>query len=126
MDEPEDDVVHRLSLRDRDREGEERDAALGVERAVDRVDDDERQLCAADAAYLLRDDGARGIPQAREDRILRGPVDRRRVVAAEPRPDDRLPLGPRGQALEHGVDVGDGGPTELQPVSQEAASTGRM
>ena len=56
VDEAEDDVVHRLPLRDGDREGEERDAALRVERAVDRVDDDERQPPVAEAADLLRDD----------------------------------------------------------------------
>src|SRR6185312_3307008 len=66
VDEAEDDVVHRLPLRDRDREGEEGNPALRIERAVDRIDDDQRQP-AADAADLLRDDGTRRLAYAGED-----------------------------------------------------------
>src|SRR6476659_10088171 len=84
VDEAEDDVVHRLAFGDRDREGEERDAALGVERAVDGIDDDQRQPRAADPADLLGDDRAGSLADAGEYDLLRGPVDRRRVVSAEP------------------------------------------
>ena len=42
VDEAEVDVVHRPAVGDGDREGEERDAALRVERAVDRVDHEDR------------------------------------------------------------------------------------
>ena len=118
MHEAEDDVVHRLPFRDGDRDGEEGDAALGVERAVDRVDDDERQPRTPHAADLLRDDGACGLPHAGEDDLLGSFVDRRRLVAALARADDRLALHPRRQALEHGVHIRDGRPAEFQPVSQ--------
>ena len=43
VDVAEDDVVHRRAVGDRDREREERDPALRVDRAVDRVDDDARR-----------------------------------------------------------------------------------
>src|SRR5690242_18854188 len=87
VNEAEDDVVHRLTLRDGDREREERDPALGVERAVDRVDDEERQS-RPDAADLLRDHRAGRVTYASENDLLRGLVDRRRIVAAETRPHD--------------------------------------
>jgi hypothetical protein len=121
VDEAEDDVVHRLPLRDRDREGEERDAALGVERAVDRVDDDERQPRHPDAADFLRDNRACSVAHTGEDDLLGGPVDRRRVIAAEAFPDHRLALGARGHPREHSVDVRNGGAAEFQPLSQFSA-----
>ena len=57
VDVAEDDVVHRGAVRDGDRERVERQAALGVEAAVDRIDDDAPGPAAAvDAlARLLRD-----------------------------------------------------------------------
>ena len=81
------------------------------------------QPCAADAADLLRDDRARSSRTRARIRVLGGPVDRRRVVAAEAFADDRLALDARRQPLEHGVDVRDSGPTELQPVSHSGSNS---
>ena len=125
MHESEHDVVHRLALRDGDRDREERDAPLGVERAVDRIDDDERPHLAAEPPDLLGDHGARDLAHAGENHVLGRLVDRRRLVAAEPRPDDRFALGSRRQPDEHVVDVRDRCPAELQPVSQAEGAAGR-
>ena len=126
MHEAEHDVVHRLAFGNRDREGEKRDAALCVERSIDRVDDEERQRLGTEPADLLRDDCPGSLAHAREDRLLRGLVDRGRVVAAQPRSHDGLALGSRREPLEHRVDVGDRRAAELQPVvSQAEASAGR-
>jgi len=46
VDVAEEDVVHRLTVGDRHRDREEGDAPLGVERAVDRVDDDPKPAVA--------------------------------------------------------------------------------
>src|SRR5439155_22288123 len=51
VDVAEDDVLHPLSFRDRERQAEERDAALRVQRAVDRIDDDERRAAAEAASF---------------------------------------------------------------------------
>src|SRR5215468_245864 len=118
MNEAENDVVHRLALRDCDREREERDPALGVERAVDWVDDHDRQPRTAHAANLLRDDCARRVPHAGEDGLLRSLIDRGGLVTAEAFPYYGLALDARGQSREHRVDIRDRGPAELQPVSQ--------
>ena len=80
-----------------------------------------------EAADLLRDDRAGSLAHPGEDDVLRGLVDRGRVVAAEARAHHGLALDARGQALEHGLDVRDRGPAELQPISHRraAASGGR-
>ena len=57
VDEPERDVVHRVAVGDGEREREERDPALGVDRPVDRVDDDPRSPPSPNARpELLRDE----------------------------------------------------------------------
>ena len=56
--------------------------------------------------------------EARHDRLLDRGVDRRRVVAAHPRADDRLAIRARGQLGEHAADVLDRGAAGRQPVSQ--------
>ena len=58
VDVAERDVAHRRAVGDRDRERVERQSALGVEAAVDRIDDDAPAAAAAEAALadLLRDD----------------------------------------------------------------------
>src|ERR671915_2247869 len=53
--------------------------------------------------------------EPRDDRPLRGGVDRGRVVAADAGSEDRLALDPRRQLVEHGADVLRGGPAELEP-----------
>src|SRR5207244_2741353 len=50
VDVAEDDVVHRLALRDRERHGEVRQAALRIQRAVDRVEHHAQRPAAAAAA----------------------------------------------------------------------------
>ena len=45
-------------------------------------------------------------------------VDRRRLVAAEPGPDDRLSLGPPRQLGEHVAHVLGGGAARLEPRTQ--------
>ena len=58
VDEAEGDVVHRRSVGDREREGEERDRALRVDRPVDRIDDDAELATAPEGAHaeLLGDE----------------------------------------------------------------------
>ena len=100
----EDDVVHRAAVGDRDRDREERDPALRVQRAVDRVDDD-RPATVAEASDLLADDAHVLVLEAREDHALGRRVDRRRLVAALAGADDRLALGAAWQFFEHARDV---------------------
>ena len=104
VDVAEDDVVHRVAVGDRDRDREERDAALRVQRAVDRVDDDGPPPVALDTD-LLADDAHVLAAEALEDHALGGRVDRRRLVAALARADDRLALGAQRQLVEHARDV---------------------
>ena len=62
VDEPEDDVVHRLpALGDRDAESEVRDRPLGVLRAVDRVDDNRDRPVATDPDLLGHDPDVRPV-----------------------------------------------------------------
>ena len=124
VDEAEVDVVHRPAVRDGDREGEERDAALRVERAVDRVDH-ENGVGAFEDPDLLRDDRSAGRAEALDDRVLGRLVDRGRLVAALARAEHRLALGAGRHPLEHRLDVGDRRAAELEPLSQAAASRGR-
>ena len=120
VDEAEDDVVHRVALGDRDRDGEERDAALRVQRAVDRVDHDPGGAVADDADLLRDDRRALDFLQPREDHLLGRRVDRSRLVAALAVADDRLPLGARRQLLEHAAHVLDRLAAEREPVSQHS------
>ena len=90
---------------------EERNAALRVQRAVDRVDDD-REAPVAQHADLFADELHVLAAEAVEDHTLRSLVDRRRVVTALAVPDHRLALGPAGQLLEHARDVVARGTTE--------------
>src|SRR5439155_2866550 len=89
---PEEDVVHRVAVGNGDRDGEERDAALRVERAVDRVDDEGPPAGAADAR-LLADDADVLAAKAFDDHPRRGGIDRCRFVPALARTHDRLALG---------------------------------
>src|SRR5438105_9439947 len=57
VDEAEMDVGHPRPVRDGDREGEERDTALRVDRAVDRIDDYVRGSVAGRPASALPGDG---------------------------------------------------------------------
>ena len=115
VDVAEEDVVHRLPVGDGDREREERDAALRVQRAVDRVDDD-RVAARPFDADLFADDGHVFAAEALEDHALGGRVDRGRLVAALARADDRLALSPTGQLGEHRLHVGARRAAEREPV----------
>jgi hypothetical protein len=80
------DRVHVVAARDRDRDAVERHLALGVERAVDRVDHQTPGSAAADLdqAALLRHHAhahAEAL-ELGEDRFLHRRVDRERHVAA--------------------------------------------
>jgi hypothetical protein len=100
VDEAELDVGHRRTVRDGDREREETDPALCVQRAVDRIDDDARPSAGTDLhlAALLRDEHAvdRRRLEAPDDRRLGRSVDRRRLVAARTGAHDRLAVGACG------------------------------
>ena len=99
-------VAHPLAVGDRDRDREERDAALRVQRAVDRVDhDDGRRPLPSRPTSSETIVTSSMLAQARDDRVLGRLVDRRRLVAAEPLTDDRLALGARRQLLEHAAHV---------------------
>ena len=82
------DVRHGGTVRHRDREGVMGQAALGVQRAVDRVDDHAHRLAAeAHLAALLGDRGEAMALVVKalelgEHRVLRGAVDDQRLVAA--------------------------------------------
>ena len=115
VDVPEDDVVHRVAFGDGDRDREERDPALRVQRAVDRIDDD-REPPVAEDAHLLADELHVFAAETLEDHRLGGGVDRGRVVAALAVPDHGLALGAAGQLREHARDVVPGGAAELEPV----------
>jgi hypothetical protein len=119
VDVAEDDVAHRLPLRDREREREEGNVALGVQRAVDRVADDAPRLAGAEDALpeLLRDEREVLVErfQPVDDRGLGGRVDRGRVVAAFAGLQHGLALDPGRQLLEHAPDVADCLAADLQP-----------
>ena len=108
-------VAHPLAVGNGDRDGEERDAALRVQRAVDRVDHDDG-VAGAEPADLLRDDRDVELAEARDDRILGRLVDRGRLVAAEALPDDGLALGARRQLDEHAPHVVDRRAAQREPV----------
>ena len=89
------DVAHGRPVGDRDGERVERQAALGVEAAVDRVDHDAPAAAAAEAALadLLGDHRealtalGHAAASTREGRVLGGLVDRDRRVAARAAPE---------------------------------------
>ncbi len=110
----EDDVVHRAPIGDRDRDGEEGDPALRVQRAVDRVDD-HRPATVAEASDLFADDTDVFVLEAVEDHPLRRCVDRGRLVAPFAGADDRLALGAAGQLFEHARDVVARRAAQLEP-----------
>ena len=113
----EEDVVHRLALRHGHREREERDPALGVERAVDRVDHDPQRAVARQLADLLGDDrGAVDRAQALEDHPLCGRVDGRRLISADSVADDGLALRPGRELAEHAAHVLGRRAADRQPV----------
>ena len=119
VDVPEGHVSHRRALGHREREREERDPALGVDRPVDRIDDDSRRASGAEHALpeLLRDEHevvAEG-SEPLDDRILRRLVDRRRVVASLSALQHGLPFDARRQPLEHVADVRDAKAARLEP-----------
>ena len=112
----EDDVVHRVAVGHGDRDGEERDAALRVERAVDRIDDDAPAAVTGDAGLLADDRHVAAAAQAFENHPFGRRVDGGGVVAAEAGADDRLTLRTAGKLAEHGGDVVAGGATEGEPL----------
>ena len=119
VDVAEDDVLHGRAFGNRNGECKEGDPALGVDGAVDRVDDDNEAAAVprGSPAELLRDERevrARGI-ELREDRVLRRRVNRGRVVAAEPVSDDGLALGARREVVEDLPDVLDSRPARIEP-----------
>ena len=122
VDVAEGDVAHRRPARNGEGEREERDPALRVHRAVDRVDDDPGRAAGAECALaeLLRDEEEVGLErlEPRHDRVLGGSVDRGRVVAALACPQHRLTLGPGRQRLQDAVDVRDAAAAESQPVDR--------
>ena len=95
------------SVGDGDRDAVGRDAALGVARAVDRVDDQVGRAAAVqvDVAALLGDDGHRDVERLElaEDRVLGGAVDDERDVAALAAAGGHRAVGGLGEARELGA-----------------------
>jgi len=109
--EAEEDVAHGGAVGDGDRERVVAEAALGVERAVDRVDDDgDRRIAVVDDPALLGEDReARALRvqgvHLREHGTLGGGVDLQRAVAALPALAGlHDALGDRGVVGEHLAD----------------------
>jgi len=115
VDEAEDHVVHRRSLRDCDGEREVRNRALGVLGPVDRVDDHGVAPVAVNAD-LLRDDAHVGPVEVGEHGPLGRLVEGCRDVAALPLPDWPLALGARRHRAQYVLHVGDGRTAQLQPL----------
>ena len=119
VDVAEDDVSHRSALGDGEREREERDAALRVHGAVDRIDDDAQLASASEPPFpeLLGDEHEvlveRGEPL--DDGVLRRLVDRRRVVAPLTQTQHRLAHDARRQSLEGAAAIRDAQPAGLEP-----------
>ena len=94
-------------------------SALGVQRAVDRIDDDAPGLPAPEdpLAELLGDEREVLVERLEpvHDRGLSGGVDRRRVVAALALGEHGLALDSGRQLGEHGLDVADGVAAHLEP-----------
>ncbi len=106
-DEADLDVAHARPGRDGDRHARERQPPLGVDRAVDRVDDDPgggRPVAQAHLPALLRDRDERDAErlQLGEHGVLGRLVDRERRVAALALPVRHRPLG-RARHRRHGV-----------------------
>jgi hypothetical protein len=116
------DVSHALAFGDRDGEREEGDVPLCVERAVDRVDDEEGQA-GSEAADLLREDRDVEMREPAQDRVFRRLVDRGRVVAAEAGAGHRLALDPRRKVGEHAAHVVDRLAAEREPVGHSGISS---
>ncbi len=122
VDVTEDDVAHRGAVGDREGEREERDVALGVQRAVDRVADDAPWLSRPEHALpeLLRDEREVLIErfESMHDGGLGGRVDRRRVVAALTRGEHGLAFDAGRQLGQHAADVADRIAADLEPRLQ--------
>ena len=100
-----------------DREREEGDAALRVQRAVDRT----RRRRGSRRRRTGRSPPTRSSRRGRGSRpgwpgVLGRLVDRRRVVAARALTRDRLALDAGRQLLEHALHLGDGAATDRDPV----------
>ena len=100
------------------------DAALRVERAVDRIDRRRRRARCRSRRPPRRRWSTVEPFEAREDRALGRRVDRRRVVAALAGADDRLAVGARRQLGEHAAHVLDRCAAEGEPVSQAGGRAG--
>jgi hypothetical protein len=122
VDVAEEDVPHGLAVGHGERHRKERDLALRVERAVDRVDDHHRAP-GAEASDLLGDDRDVEVAKVREDCVLGRLVDGRRLVAAETLPDDRLTLGAARQLLEDAPDVLGRGAADGEPVGHNGRNS---
>ena len=131
-DEREADVVQRRPVGDGDREAEEGQAALGVERSVDRVDDHHPGAVAIPErplAELLRDEPER---DAALGQLLQ-PTDRRRlglavddggVVSPLALADNRLAVVSGGEAAKHVLHVRRHRAAEAEPVLPHGSSCG--
>ena len=117
MDEPEDHVVHRPTLGNRDAEREVRDRALRVLRPVDRIDADGQRSLALDPD-LLGDDPDVGQVEVLQDDALRGLVERSGDVAALATADRPLALLARRHLDENRLNVANRRAAQLQPGAQ--------
>ena len=124
MHEPEVDVAHGRPRRDGDGQREEANAALRVERAVDRVDDDVRAAVAELPGLLRHECHVADAGEAGEHHALGGGVDRGRVITALPCADDRFAVRPRRQVRQHVAHVAHRLAAEREPVSQADGRAG--
>ena len=131
MHEPEGDVGHRRPVGDCDRERVVRGRALGVQRAVDRVDDHPHVIGSeVDLTALL---GHRAEPvtllgelgQLRKHDVFGGGVEQQRAVAAAAAgarlPD---PFGGRRRLGQHALQPLHGSPADGQPVDPQGCVCG--
>ena len=130
VDIAEGDVGHGRAVGDRHRERIERQAALGVEAAVDRVDHDPPAPASAVGALadLLGDErerlaAGRDVVEHGQRRILRGAVDRDREVAAGPAPELVRAALARHRARGGGDAVAHGA-ADLEPALGRHGSNG--
>ena len=122
MDETEIDVAHPPAPCKGNRDREEADPALRIQRTVDRIEDDAHCTSGPEPhlAHFLRDEDAvdSRLFESANDCPLSGGVNRGRLVAALARAHHRLAVGSGWQLGEREPHVLHRSPAELEAISQ--------